>query len=366
LAFEIHPLSAVFVPPLAALLLLEDGRAILKDRRAWGLFAGGVAGLALYLAIHVLPYPETYSALTRLIYGPTHTPPIATGDLSVILQGVVDEIGLIFFAYLFGLVAILIGIVRLSFLRSKPSRYLLVLGLGMIISHALLVRNKFFYYAILMTPAIDLLVAGFLVEEIRAARARHWGRRLGLGLSLLGLGVSLVLYLLPLRTDQYQVYLGVQSRINAAVQPGDSIMGSQTYWFGLQGHTYYSWEQLVYYRRYLPGSPLEAAMEEFAPDVFVLDGHMREYLAEGNEGALYSGLLTLSRSDLNEILLRRGTLVDDFDGGGYGRIQVYRMQWSTARAHAEAQYTSPRPTTDPLGWTSPVRLEKRAWVANEE
>ena len=366
LAFEIHPMSAVFVPPLVALLLLEDGRALLKDRRVWGVVAGGTCGLALYLVLHVVPYPATYAALTRLVYGPTHMPPIASGDFSVILMGLVDEIGLLFFAYLFGVLAVLFSIVRLSFSRTKASRYLLVLGLSMILSHALLVRNKFFYYAILATPSIDLLLAGFLIEEFRAAREGQWHRRLSLALAGLALAASVVLYIMPLRTDQYRVYREVQSRINTVVQPGDSLMGSQTYWFGLRDHAYFSWEQLVYYRRYAPGSSLEVAMAEFAPDVFVLDGHMREYLAEGNESALYSGLLTLPRSDLEAILVRRGVLVEDFDGGGYGHIQVYRMNWSTALLRLEAQ---PRKASS-FGGLQAIgthyRMEKRAWDTNKE
>jgi len=367
LAFEIHPLSSVFVPPLAALLLLEDGRAVLKDRAAWGIFVGGAAGLLLYLLLHVVPYPATYAALTGLVYGPTHTPPIASWDLSILLTGLVDELGLLFFVYLFGLLAVLIAIVRLYFNRGKATRALLVLALAMILSHALLVRNKFFYYAILATPSIDLLLAAFLIEETRAVRGGLRRRWIGLAMACLALGASVGLYVLPLRTDQYRVYLQAQSRINATIRPGDVMMGSQTYWFGLRDHTYYSWEQLVYYRRYAPGSSLEAAMAEFAPDVFVLDGHIREYLTEGSEGeaALYSGLLALSRPDLEQLLLRRGALVDEFDAGSYGRIQIYRMTWSESAAKSGLAPAHSESVQGEMTWTSPVQMEHLPWRATE-
>jgi hypothetical protein len=143
-------------------------------------------------------------------------------------------------------------------------------------------------------------------------------------------------------------------------------MGSQTYWFGLRDHTYYSWEQLDYYRRFAPGSPLEVALAEFAPDVFVLDGHMREYLVEGNETTLYSDLSILSRSDLEGILDRHGVLVDDFDGGSYGRVQIYRMDWSSPRTNLDASHTSASSSGDPLASASPNETEKRVWVANED
>ncbi len=91
--------------------------------------------------------------------------------------------------------------------------------------------------------------------------------------SLLGL-VSLNIYaVLP---DYQNDYQNAEIQISNILQPGDIIMGTQTFWFDFFNHPYYSWEQLVYYRRYAPYSTIEDAMIEFHPDIFIIDGQVND------------------------------------------------------------------------------------------
>jgi hypothetical protein len=137
-----------------------------------------------------------------------------------------------------------------------------------------------------------------------------------------------------LRTDFGQAYQMVQDRINQVVQPGDSVMSSQVYWFGLQDHKYYSWELLPTYQLYAPGSKLEDAFQEFHPDIFIMDRYVESFIADPSQaGDIYAQHLRLPRDELEEILGRRAELISVFDGGYYGQIHVYRLDWRKPITH---------------------------------
>ncbi len=294
-------------------------------------------GLLGYAVIHILPNPTTYFTLDRLIYGPTHLPPIVAGSPSLLLGGLQDELGLLLSTYLLGFVVVVWAAIAFAGSRKRNERVLSVLGLALVLSQALLIRNKLPYYAILVTPGLDLLVAAFLLRwVVEAIQAGSRAAKVAAVLSVLAILVSCGVALLPLRWDGYQNYVQVQDRIDEDVRPADVIMASQVYWFGLHLHKYYSWEQLVYFQRDSPGCGLWDAMAHFRPDLFVVDGHLQEFITDPGQPGLYSGLLALPRAELNKILAEHATLVDQFDGGGYGQVSIYRLNW-----HDSSQAGSP-------------------------
>jgi hypothetical protein len=133
--------------------------------------------------------------------------------------------------------------------------------------------------------------------------------------------------LTALRIDWQPVYRDAQSRINRVIEPHDSIMGSQTYWLGLHDHTYYSWEQLVYFQRYKPGSTLEDALREFEPDIFILDRHLDNFVFDGESRSVYLRSLKLPRQELETFLSSHAELIASFENEAYGQVRVFRIAW---------------------------------------
>jgi 4-amino-4-deoxy-L-arabinose transferase-like glycosyltransferase len=328
LAFEIHSHSAIYGPALVALYFLHWRWSVFRKPHFWSFVVGVAAGLMFYTAIHILPYPQTYVALSRLAFGPTHVPPLLTLEPRVLVQAFYDMGLLLLRAYQPLIPIIVWAVVVLVRRRSDADKTLLVLALVLVIGATLLIRNKFLYYAILFSPAIDVAVAVLLLRSFQ----QRWQRRLRDYLSRVlvwGLSVgSIALNLSVLPTDYGEAYQSVQSRINEVIHPGDSIIGPQTYWFGLYDHVYYSWEELVYYQRYAPGSTVEDALRELLPDVFIIDRDLDVWISDEPGDSLYSQHLRLPRTELETFLSRHARLVVEFDGGYYGRVRVYRIMWA--------------------------------------
>ena len=329
LSFEIHPNGMIYAPAILALYFWDVRWSMLRQRWFWGLMLGGSIGLLFYAALHILPYPQTYLTLSRLAFAATRTPPLVTLDLRVMLQALIDSGWMLFGVYQPLLVIILWAIVVLLQRHSTSDQRLLVLIAALVLAHTLLIRNKFLYYAILVTPMLDVLVAAFLLEFIRWP----WRGRLGDYLSRIlvwGLTIgSIALTWSVLRTDFWRTYQVTQSRINQAIRPGDSIMGSQVYWFGLYDHVYYSWELLPTYQRYAPGSTLEDALREFHPDVFIRDGHVSTFVVDpGPQGDQYIQSLRLPRAELESFLNRRAELINSFYNSYFREVRMYRIKWT--------------------------------------
>jgi len=328
LAFEFHPHSAIYGPALTTLYFLDMRWAMFRRARWWCFVAGALGGLAVYAALHVLPYPATCAAIQRLAFAPTHTPPLLTLDPAVLLRSVAEMGRLLVSSYQPLLPVILCAIVALAGQRSAAGRTLLGLNGAFIGGAILLIRNKLWFYAILFTPALDIAVAAFLLRLLRPPWRRRVRDLLGRALAL-GLCVgSLALNLSALRTDYGELFRSAQARVEAAVRPGDTIMGLQTFWFGLHDHVYYSWEALVYYQRAAPDSTVEEALAAFRPDLWITDSAVELSISdEARDDSPYSQHLRLSRRELDAVLRQRATLAVDYDSGYYGQVRVYRIEW---------------------------------------
>jgi hypothetical protein len=327
LAFEIHPHSVVHGLAILALYFLHWRWAMFRLCHFWSFVAGGVIGLVFYAALHVLPYPQTYISLNRLAFGPTHIPPLLTLDLSIIIRAISDAAHLLFQMYPLLIPVIVYAIVVLVRKRSESARTLLVLCGVLVVSSALLIRNKGHYYAILFTPSIDLVVAALVLEVGQQPWKGLLGDYLRRGLVWAVCIVTIILNLSLLRYNFGEVYRVVQNRVNQVVQPGDSIMAPQIYWFGLYDHVYYSWETLVYYQRYVPGSTLEDALREFRPDILIIDAGWDYFISDQPGNSPYLQHLRLSRTEMETFLNSHAHLVDEFDGVCYGQVRVYRIAW---------------------------------------
>jgi hypothetical protein len=328
LAFETHAYGAFYAVAVLALNFWRERWAMFRQRFFWGCVMGGGIGLLYYAALHILPYPQTYLAANRVFFADTRTPPLLTFNAGAILDAVVGEARMIVSLYHILTVILLWAVASLLRKRSERDQLLLVLAGVLVLSHALLVRSKLPFYAILVTPALDLLAAAVLLDFIQRPwrgrwvdYARHtlvWGLVFG----AIAISWSVV------GRNAWTEYQAAQSRINASIRPGDSIMSTQVYWFGLQEHTYYSWELLYIYQRFAPGSTLEDSFQEFRPDVFIIDRHLSNSIADiGPQDEAYQKHWLLPRAELEDFLNRRAQLVDAFDHDDYGPIRIYRIKW---------------------------------------
>lgn len=376
LAFEIHPNAVVYGSGVATLMLLDYGRSLPRQGRFWAFAIGGLGGLALYATLHILPYPETYAALNRLAFAASHTPPLLSGDAGVWIQSLADlgdrftkdaRTPLVALAFVIlarrqplsdRAVCVLLAVLTLALalLNRVPLPVTVVAAvsagllfgaavalwrrrlvaesrgpaifIGLVVAFLALLRNKLPYYDILLFPACDLLVAIALTR----LPWNGWSRSVwGYGRTVLVLAPLMALILgsmLPMRNDPMDDYRVALERINEVVPLGKSIMGSQTYWFGRPDQRYFSWEQLVYYRRYAADSSLEDAVAALHPDFFIVDTHMEQFIREDTSWMTnYSQSLYVSKPELDDFLARHGHLVFTLQTTTFGRMRVYEIDW---------------------------------------
>jgi hypothetical protein len=222
---------------------------------------------------------------------------------------------------------VLWAIVALARRRSETDKTLLVLNAALILVGILMFRVSFYYHAVLLTPAIDLMVAVLVLDVIRqpwrGSILDYLSRALILGCCI----GSILLNLSPLRVDQKQAFQATQERVDLSIQPGDTIMAPHVFWFDLHDHDYYPWEELVYYLRYMPDSTLENGLQAFQPDVLVIDQGWESFITDRPSDSPLARHLQLSQAEMDDFLDRRARLVDEFDSCCYGTIRVYRVVW---------------------------------------
>jgi 4-amino-4-deoxy-L-arabinose transferase-like glycosyltransferase len=327
LAFEIHAHGAIYGLALVALYFLHYRWSMFRRRHFWGFVAGIGLGLILYTLLHIVPYPRTYFALNRLVFSYTHTPPILTLDSQVILK-TFSDMGTLLFS-VSGVMILIIAWAAVTLMRrhSEVDKTLLVLNTALIGGVTLLFRNKNAFYAILFTPAIDLMVGAFLLLNLQQpwyGRFRDYARYA----LILGICIVAILPIWPtLQIDSWKAYQQAQGYVNQFAQPDDSIMASQTFWLGLHEHDYYSWESLIHYQRYAPGSTLEDALQELRPDLLIIDRNLDVLISDEPGGSVYSEHLNLPRSEMEAFLGRNASLLGMLDVDHYGPIRVYRLAW---------------------------------------
>lgn len=336
-AFEIHPNGIIYGLVIVVLYLLDYGLSMLRSNRFRGFVLGVSIGFSFYVAMHVLPYPQTYIGLTRLGYSSTHTPPIMVLDPGVWLLGFRHTGELLLYLNpaeaLLGSWAMVLLLQRRS---TSELKLLFILG-TLFVAVSLLIRNKIGYYGILIYPMLHVLLAAGMArvaqEACRAFR-RNDRRTLlirGLTLALACFCVvqgSILRNLRPLLSRPMADFQKAMLSVRQTVPVDSTVMGTQTYWFAIPDQRYLSWEQLAYYRRYVPDSSLEDALHAFLPDYLIIDRHMRYFMTD-NPGATspYRGFLTLPKADMDAFLAQQGHLVRLIETSTFGSIEIYKIDW---------------------------------------
>jgi 4-amino-4-deoxy-L-arabinose transferase-like glycosyltransferase len=335
LAFELHAYGAIFGPVLLVLLLIDHGWSIVRARRAWAFGVGVLGGLAFYVAMHILPYPQTFATLQGLAFGATHTPPLLTFDPGIWLGSLADTARLFLDYSRWRIPLIVAALIFFWRWRSTPGSRLVVLFLALVLTFAALIRNKtWFQYAILIFPSVDLVVAAFMVALWdRLARVgssvRVWPY-LRIGLMLLLLAAAILpgqRRILANHVEDYEVTL---SHVKAAIPAGSVVMGPQIYWFSMPEERYLSWEGIIFYERYAPGSTTEQSLQALHPDYFIIDGPIERFLwgEKGLSMSAYAQPLHVPQEELMGFLNRRAQLVSTVETETFGNVRIYKIDWT--------------------------------------
>ncbi len=330
LAVETHLNSLIFFPAFAIYILIEYRGEILKKPSTWGLALGTALGAVYYLYLHVLQYPDTYFTVNKLLYSRTQTPPVMAGNFQALWQGFENAGFLLLLAagamILLGALAIPVLIRR----NKKEGWQILAINLALWVGAALIIPNSMGHYAIYLAPAFSWLTAEFLIASFRRPwRGKLWdyaNRALVLGV----LVAEVVLTCKLLLPDGYKNYQLAQAKVDAAVLPGDTIMGSQIYWLGLYEHRYYAWELLFLYPRFVPGKNLEDAFRYFRPDILVIDGFVEPYINDTLDPSERWYDYRISRSELYDFLASHAEQVFSTEAVDYydEPVLIYRLKWN--------------------------------------
>ena len=327
-AVEIHSFAAIFVPVLFTLYVQRHGWRAVRQAEFWWWALGGIIGLLFYIGIHILPYPQSYVALTDIYFGRTHLPPLLSLDLPVIVDGVRRTFEIVTsYSFLSPLQAL-----ALVWLCVRPavadSRWLAIM-IPLLLAYILLIHTKFGYYTIYFSPALEMglaLAAARLIAN-PPARVRPLLRKaLVVALAawaLIAIGASIQL----IGHNSYADYTATIAQLDPVIKPGDVIMSTPMYWLDFPEHPYYTIEQLVFYPRHAPGSTVEQTMAEFKPDILIVDFHLRSHTFKEMPQDPYAQAWFIPQDQLDAAIARHGTEVANFMSRDYGQVVVYRMRW---------------------------------------
>lgn len=324
LAFEVHPNGMIYALPLAAVLLFRHRRFAFRALEVWATAAGLLLGLVFYLGLHVFPYPRTYFGLIDLLWGTTRTPPLLSADLGAWQDSITQTVSLL------GVPLAALAIVSLLTLAWKPSRadaYVLIISAALVFGFVGLIRAKWDYYAILLVPVLCIAIAAALFKVGRLPNRTVHARYLS-GVAWCAVALLFARNLSTVSGDGLNKFDATLDSLGQVVPANALVVGSQIYWFGLHNQPYLSWEQLIYYQRAHPGSRLSDALLALHPDVFIIDQHIRLFIADDSDQLpAYARLIYLPRFELSDFLNRRAHLVLRLEGQSSGPVEVYKLDW---------------------------------------
>jgi hypothetical protein len=213
--------------------------------------------------------------------------------------------------------------------RSAPDVRLLVLFGALALAFMATIRVKQPHYAILIAPAAFLLVGAYL-EKLSH---EPWLGSLRTDIrtvAVLGMvGAALTFTLLPALSPPKDDYEAVLQRVRQAIPAASSVIGSQTYWFGLPDERYLSWDQLAFYRLSNPSSTLEDAFRDLNPGYIIMDRRTETSLTDDRFNLMESGNSSfVAKAQMIDFLQRYTHLVAAIPTETFGDIRIYKIDWN--------------------------------------
>ncbi len=327
MAFEIHANGAFFIPVILTLFLVDHGKHILKQRSFWSFCLGCLVGGCIYLIIHVLLYPETYQAIMVSIYAEAYRPPILMMNPAELWYGLAYYWKFMLTRYVLLFPVLILALLNLLKRRSEADKTFFTLVIVILIGYAWWVRWKFGFYEIYFVPILQILLASYLLDFIKRPRENTLVYRISFVYVWTAyLSISLVNIIPAILNNDYPAYEQVQQRVNQSIQPGDTILGTNIFWFGLSENRYYSIDQISFDRWFDPSSTLEKDFNRIRPDIFIYDDQARLYTTDNSSDYPYAGYIYIPKTELEAFLANHANLVDTFNGI-YGLIEIYHIDW---------------------------------------
>ncbi len=325
LAIDIHLNVAIFGPVIVVLFFVDYGLKTLRLWRFWGFIAGVSVGLGFYIAIHILPYPQSYFAINNIESSLSHTPPILMADTNMWLWAVSSTFWLMG-ALLWPL--IIASAFILLRRRTQADKRLLTISTTLIVTFTALILNKPNHYAILIAPAAWMLI-GSLIDYLAQ---QPWQRTIFTYIRTVGvlslISASVIFALAPMLNDPTQDWQTMLNYVSETIPAKSTTIGQQNWWFARPSDPYMSWEQLVYYRRYAPGSTLEDAFRNLKPQYLVADNTTRFYELDtlSKLDADYSSSFVL-KSEMEAFMQHHCHLVSSISTRTFGDVSIYKIEW---------------------------------------
>jgi hypothetical protein len=162
------------------------------------------------------------------------------------------------------------------------------------------------------------------------------------------------------RTTPYDVFM---ASVGSHILPGSRVPGLQHYWLGLREHTYRSW--LLPFKlsdAESPAAPVsfEAALEIMAPDVVLMDRHMRAFFARIARPSDPDHARYLQ---FHSFMRRHGArLAGVVDDVAHGSVEIYQLE-GTGDSSDTPRAASPVPGGTPRMYrgNASVSLSSVTW-----
>lgn len=325
---DVHQSAFMFAPALAALYLVQYGRKLLVRRGTWLAGVGGAVGVAIWVAIHILPSPETYSTLMGFYFTTGADAEMPITNPATLLDSAVREFGRYGFRQnLIDLVLIVVGGGLLLWRRSDADRLLLTFTGAAFLSFILFNGNKTNLYAIHLYPLFMLIVAQLLVTLFRRFE----------GAPVLRAGTALLAVLFAaysgirvlnntLRASDYNYY-AITDRMREVIPTDARVLAMPIWWLGLADYDFSSSLNLAYYRFFNDYDTAEA-LAVIRPDYVVLDEVQSVVLAdEGEELPQGLNAYRVSRAGFMQVLDDYGERVLTFTDRYHGSFEIYALRW---------------------------------------
>jgi 4-amino-4-deoxy-L-arabinose transferase-like glycosyltransferase len=335
--------GAFWLPALLVLLPLRRGWRIVRGPEPYLLLAGFCATWLLPLAVYLIPGWDDYRGQSQIFAErfDLFTPRFYLRNLLHEFErfrvlGLIRRSGRIDWVRPGGWVALaalpiaLWMMLRQGWMSRQEGAFSLgVILLVQSILFALLLSSKSFNYFIALWPLAVVAIAWLGMWLWK--RWRNLSIRIPL-LTLLALlviegGVRMVAnHIAAVGATPYELY---ESRVAEHIPEGSRLLGLQHYWLGLRQYDYRSWVLPVFLSK--PGYhqepvSLDSAIERIAPDVILIDRHMRDYFREISDS---SNPDHHKYEEFRSYMRRRaGNLAGTVDDSTYGRMEIYTVAGS--------------------------------------
>ncbi|MCL4465422.1 MAG: glycosyltransferase family 39 protein [Chloroflexi bacterium] len=337
LTFEMHGNASLYGPAVVALLYASQGRRLLRSRRLYA-FAGGVCvGLTFFAWVHIISVHILSSRAQTGLNGLSNLvlsadgikrPPFSVLDPQVWFDSLVGSAVMIMSYTPWRGPVILAALLTLAIRRGKPDLQALALFAALFVEPVGILSYKAPYYEALFTPLTDVTI------WTRAAKARtgsRWRAVAGLDAALVATAGLLFLSmggLIPLMQQNAKAdYDQVNARLRSVLPAGSTLVGDDTFWFGLTDHHF------IFYFYLLPQAPgnsgrsLVDTYRYLGADYLITGSWVQRSLEDDpSKAPAWARANTIPRADWERFIGEYGELVTTIHTQAFGDTSVYRIR----------------------------------------